>query len=990
MKMLKQSFFIGFSVVFLFAHVARPGTVGKIVGYVLDATTNEPLPSCNVIIDGTTLGAATDEDGYFYIVNVPPGTYNVTASMIGYQVTRQTKVRVVIDLTTNINFQLSGEAVEGETVQVVAERPMVEKDVTVKKMVMSAQEIRTTPVQNLTDVLTLQAGVINIEYQSYGIPGFGERGIEQIHVRGGRANEIGFIFDGMAIVNPTYGGIGLGTRLNKFAVEEMTTETGVFNAEHGGALSQVVNWVTRTGDFEKYEGIFRYRTSEIGGKMIGSNSFLYPDRLQGLRDFAGAFGGPIPFLRNKVSFFVSGETSRERHRVLEFDDNTWASGPLPGNNPYNPLTNYAPPYNPNDPDNHSDPLDQTAGWMALGMEQTNDLYAKLAWRITPNMNLVYTNWIVDGMTKFYGNDFESVIFRYYERGKNYTIVDSDRQYLEWRHQVSQSTFYTLRLSRFWQSRRYRVKNVDSDGDGYSDWLETRLSTNPFNADAKAENAIPLDTDGDGYPDDVENNLSLLRSDQTNPFLPGDPATDPNTYPNSNIYPLDNEWLLPWQYNGWTGVSPYYDFIMGGSGRYYHYSYTDTYEARLDVTSQMTKHHQLQLGMAGKYHQLYYDEVQLPWLQQPYTDYYRKFPREGAAYLQDKIEYPYMTINLGIRLDAFNYNTAAWEDPNDPTSPLLPTKTHYKWGPRIGISHVITDRSTFTFGYGIFHQLPIYRNIYVNSQRDLTTWSPIVGNPLVSAQKLTAYEFGVNNQLSDDWVVGIVGWSKEYGELDATERVPAFPFSYTISKGIDFGTARGVDLSLEKRALKDNLAGRLTYTYSVAKQNRADPWEGYRNTDTPETMPKRELLMSWDRTHDFSMFFGYLISKGPGFFGWTPFSNVRADVVYFAQSGAPYTPTVEGIAQETNSERMPWIHQINLGVQKIVNIAGLKYKFGLSIENLLDRKNVIDVYNETGKPDDPGRRANNRILAGQNADTVYDAPYFYGPRRSIQFTTEIEF
>jgi hypothetical protein len=990
MKQLKQSFFIGFYVVFLFAHIARPGTVGKIVGYVVDAVTNKPLPGCNVIIDGTTLGAAADEDGYFFIVNVPPGTYKVTARMMGYQVTTQTNVRVVIDLTTNINFKLSGEALKGETVQVVAERPMVEKDVTVKKMVMSAQEIRTTPVQNLTDMLTLQAGVVNIEYQTYGIPGFGERGIEQIHVRGGRANEIGFIFDGMAIVNPTYGGIGLGTRLNKFAVEEMTTETGVFNAEHGGALSQVVNWVTRTGDFEKYEGIFRYRTSEIGGKMIDSNSFLYPDRLQGLRDFAGAFGGPVPFLKNKVSFFVSGETSLERNRVLEFDDNIWVSGPLPGNNPYNTLTNYAPPYNPNDPDNHSDPLDQTAGWMALGMESTTDLYAKLAWRIKPNMNLVYSNWIVDGMTKFYGNDFESVIFRYYERGKNYTIVNSDRQYLEWRHQVLKSTFYTLRLSRFWQSRRYRVKNVDSDGDGYSDWLETRLSTNPYSADAKGDNAIPLDTDGDGYPDDVENNLSLLRSDLTNPILSDAAATDPNIYPNPNIYPLDNEWLLPWQYNGWIGVSPYYDFIMEGSGRYYHYSYTDTYEARLDITSQVNKHHQLQFGVNGKYHQLYFNEVQLPWLQQPYTDYYRKFPREGAAYLQDKIEYPYMTINLGIRLDAFNYNTTAWEDPNDPNSPLVRTKTHYKWGPRIGISHVITDRATFTFGYGIYHQLPIYRNIYVNSQRDLSTLLPIVGNPLVSAQKLTAYEFGVNNQLSDEWVVGIVGWSKEYGELDATERVPAFPFSYTISKGIDFGTARGVDLSVEKRALKDNLAGRLTYTYSVAKQNRADPWEGYRNTDTPETMPKRELLMSWDRTHDFSMFFGYLISKGPGFFGLTPLSNVRVDVVYFVQSGAPYTPTVEGIPQETNSERMPWIYQINLGVQKIVNIAGLKYKFGFSIENLLDRKNVIDVYNETGKPDDPGRRANNRILAGQNSDTVYDAPYFYGPRRSIQFTTEIEF
>ncbi|MBN1465382.1 hypothetical protein JXA02_06455, partial [candidate division KSB1 bacterium] len=765
----------------------------------------------------------------------------------------------------------------------------------------------------------------------------------------------------------------------------------------GDALSSMQNWITKTGNFERYEGVFRYQTSEIGGSLANTpGTFFYPMYLEGLKDFAGAFGGPIPFLKNKVSFFISGESSVNNGRVLEFDDKTWTEGPLPGSpaHPGNPSANWLPPYNPNDPDDRSEPLDKIAGWDKLGYENIYDLFGKLAWRISPAMKLVATGWIVDTDMMMYSNDGESLIFRFYPEGKNHTLLNSDRQSLEWTHQLSSKTFYTMRLSRFYQKRRYLVKNWDQDGDGFQDWVETRLSTDPYNANAKTEGAVPLDSDGDGYPDEFERNLALMRDDIDNPLLPDDAHLDPSVHPDPDVYSMDDEWLDHWQYNSWGSgyYAPYYNYTIEGSGRYFHESWTNTIEGKLDITSQINRNHQLQLGLDGKFHELYFDEIQLPFLQQPYTEYYHKRPEEYSVYLQDKIEYPYMTINLGLRLDAYDYNTDAWENPNDPNSEMIETEMQYDWSPRIGISHIITDKSTFTFGYGIFHQLPTYRNIYLNSERDLTTWSPIVGNPLLSAQKLTAYEFGLRNQLQEEWVASLVGWMKEYSGLNATERVPAFPFSYTINKGIDYATARGFDLTLEKVALRTNWSGRLTYTWSVAKANRADPWEGYRNTDTPETQPKREILMSYDRTHDFSFMMGYRIPKGGGWelFGVKPFGNFMTNLIVFAQSGAPYTPTVENVPQETNSERMPWINYVTLSGQKIIPVGRFQLKVGLQINNLFDRKNVYDVYNETGKPDDPGRRANNRVASGLNSDTVYDQPFFYGPRRSIQFFTEVEF
>jgi hypothetical protein len=975
-------------VLVLILPTAQAATVGKIVGRVVDKESGDPLPGCNIIVTGTAVGAATNVDGYYIIINVPPGVYSVKASMMGYQQMLKTQVSVNMDKTTTVDFSLPIEAIEGETVEVIAERPLVEKDVTVKKTVISAAEIRSAPVQDLTQMFALQAGVVAIDYQSYGIPGFAERGVEQIHVRGGRSGEIGYVFDGMYIKNPTYGGKGMGTRLNKYAVEEMVTETGVFSAEYGDALSSMQNWITRTGDFEKYEGVFRYQTSEIGGSLANKpNTFFYPMYLQGLKDWAGAFGGPVPLTKNKVSFFISGESTHEKGRVLEFDNKTWTDGPIPGNSPYNPVANYLPPYNPNDPNDHSDPLDRVPGWSALGHNNTWDVFGKLAWKIRPNMKLVYTSWIVSTDMVLYDNAGESLAFRYYPEGKNYTLLNTDRQSLEWTHQISSKTFYTLRLARFYQLRRYLVKNADVDGDGSPDWVETRLNTDPHNAKSK-----PTDSDGDGYPDEFERNLTLMRNDIDSNELPDDASHNANIYPDPSLYPLTGEWLDSWQYNGWGSSAPYYDYFVEGSGRYFHRSYADTYEARFDLTSQVNMHHQVQFGMNGKSHNLFYDEIQLPWIATPYTEYYHKYPREFSGYLQDKIEYPYMTINLGLRLDVNNYNTTTWEDPNDPSSPLVPTKTQYKWSPRIGISHIITDRATFTFGYGIFHQLPTYRNIYQNSERDLTTWSPIVGNALVGAQKLTAYEFGVRNQIADEWVVGLVGWSKEYSELDATERVPAFPFSYTISKGIDYGTARGFDASVEKASLKTPWSARFMYTYSVAKANRADPWEGYRNTDTPETMPKREILMNYDRTHEFSVMGGYRTAKSRGFslFGMHPLSNSMVNLIVFAESGAPYTPTIDNIPQETNSERTPWINFVTASYQKIIPIGRFQLKFGLQIDNIFDRKNVYDVYPETGKPNDPGRRANDRIAAGLNSETAYDLPFFYGPRRSIQLSTEIEF
>ncbi|MDZ7343746.1 MAG: carboxypeptidase-like regulatory domain-containing protein, partial [candidate division KSB1 bacterium] len=97
------------------------GTTGKIAGEVKDKDTGEPLPGVNVVVEGTTLGAATDASGRYYILLVPPGNYTVVASIIGYQTVRVSNVKVSVDLTTPVNFELSSKTVElGAAVEIVA------------------------------------------------------------------------------------------------------------------------------------------------------------------------------------------------------------------------------------------------------------------------------------------------------------------------------------------------------------------------------------------------------------------------------------------------------------------------------------------------------------------------------------------------------------------------------------------------------------------------------------------------------------------------------------------------------------------------------------------------------------------------------------------------------------------------------------------------------------------------------------------------------
>nr|MBC8185865.1 carboxypeptidase-like regulatory domain-containing protein [candidate division KSB1 bacterium] len=173
--MNKQKFLLFFLTIILmiiFAGLLHAGTTGKIRGIVKDAANGEPLPGANVLIThvwnegietpfSSNMGAAAGMTGDYVILQVPPGMYSVTATMMGYTKNVKQKVRVSVDRSTRLEFILKTEVLDlGGEVVVEAIRDVIQLDVASTETYISDEQIQNTPFANrIEDVLGLQSGV---------------------------------------------------------------------------------------------------------------------------------------------------------------------------------------------------------------------------------------------------------------------------------------------------------------------------------------------------------------------------------------------------------------------------------------------------------------------------------------------------------------------------------------------------------------------------------------------------------------------------------------------------------------------------------------------------------------------------------------------------------------------------------------------------------------------------------------------------------------
>lgn len=281
-KFLTFSIFLFISVLMsstLFAQVSA----GKLAGRVVDTDTGEPLIGSNVVILNTSLGAACDIDGNYFILNISPGTYDVQISFVGYSSKIVKDVRIVGGITYELNENLSPGIAMEEVV--VTDEKFFEAKSTNTVKVVDSETISRLPVRGVENFASLQAGVVKQD----GSGGASENA--EINVRGGRGNEVVYVVDGV-IQNDQMYGINQ-SQVSNASIDQISFQVGGYEAKYGQAQSGIVNVTTKSGS-PKY--------TVFGDALTSSFTDDY-----GYNLYSAAIGGPIIPGNKNMTFFISAE-----------------------------------------------------------------------------------------------------------------------------------------------------------------------------------------------------------------------------------------------------------------------------------------------------------------------------------------------------------------------------------------------------------------------------------------------------------------------------------------------------------------------------------------------------------------------------------------------------------------------------------------------------------------------------------------------------------
>jgi len=408
------------------------------------------------------------------------------------------------------------------------------------------------------------------------------------------------------------------------------------------------------------------------------------------------------------------------------------------------------------------------------------------------------------------------------------------------------------------------------------------------------------------------------------------------------------------------------------------------DIKADAVWQFGSMNEVKFGLSYKKHWLKLYDIYDPQRNFPYIDDYNTEPFEGAAYLQDKIELPYLVINIGLRYDYLNANVKFRDRPLDPNS-VIQVKSRSQLSPRLGISHPISDRTKLRFSYGYFFQNPDFERLFENNQYDLNVREPLFGQPNLDAERTISYEVGISHQFSDNVALNLTAYYRDITGLIGTRYL--FPFidgrytGYTLYVNEDYANNKGFEITIDMRPTK-YFSGGLTYTYSVVKGSASSETEQY-----PGTQESTQLYyLNWDRTHVFNASGTYTIpeDEGPQIFGSTIFENMDFSLIVRASSGAPYTPSGRDIGfVEKNSLRSPGVYNIDLMIGKEIEFdSNLKFRLFAEILNLTDHRNVLYVYGDTGDPE-------YTLVGGHSQEYMHD-PSNFGPPRSVRLGFTMRF
>lgn len=947
------------------------GTTGKLAGRVTDES-GKPISYVNVMVfqNGKRItGIMSKENGTYIIINIPPGEYTVKFVLLSYSALEVSNVRINVDQTTTQNARLARSSYTIKPIRVVAQKDAIVKDNTSSVRDVNTENLGSMAIGSVEDIVALQAGASMVG--------------GELHVRGGRANEVNYTIDNMSVSDPVDGGNAL--QVDTDAISDMKVMTGGFTAEYGNAQSGVVNIVTKDGD-PYYSGKVEYSTDRFIGESRNDDALKF------------AIGGPvIPIdskdLRKRFTFYLNGGGDWQDGRLRKYakgdpnDDFVWDGRAL--------LENDYPEVNP-----FRQRQDEYKGGVADFFE--NVIGAQLSDRFYNSYNVNFkTKYELNTKQKFTFaargdrtlNDYYSYLWRYAPdfNGKDETV---QRQYvLSYDHVINPQMTLKVKGSYFQKNYDLGPKGIDRDK-----YLFYTIDPDPNNLpDDYVLNvllgdygygSVGLDPNGDGsfyyYRGYLDETLWTYRiqgvEDPRN--VPGfvAPGTIYENFINDRTSTTNGKADFEWQVNPIHQLKSGLEVISHRIKKDQVFNFLTVYEDRrqayLDAIYDMNDYLDPDSLDGVVYVPDELVDVVIPddgskpigiykpadyynaaYAASGKTDGYKAKPWQAAYYLQDKMEWEGMIVNAGLRFDFWylgdSYDVALDNGKYRTVKFSNNDKFQMMVSPRLGVSHPISDRDVLRFAYNYQNQLPQMQFIFTSKtpeDANVSDQTITVGNPTLEPQITVTYEVGLSHQLSEDYVLDMTAYYKNLYNYVSTKKVEkpgeeqVYWYEY-ISE--DYGSTRGIDMQVEK-SLSDFNTWSVSYSLAWAQGNNSS------TIIQDEATNLREFPLDWDIRHNINVNYTFRIARGEEYI--VPFTNFilplddfSANLTWTLASGTPYTPTsgTQNTALDTNSKRKGLTQNANLRLTKGVTLPFGSVRLYMDVENLFKYPNIGSVFSKTG-------------------------------------------
>jgi outer membrane receptor protein involved in Fe transport len=915
-------------------------TSGKISGTVTTAATGEPLVGLNITIEKTTMGTITDDNGEYSIINVPPGTYRLRASMLGYEPMVIQDLVVSVNRTTIADFKLKEGVIEEKEVVVTVERIQQKRDQTSSIRNVTSEQMKALPIENLDQVVGLQAGVV------------------RNHFRGGRDHEVAYLVNGVN-VSEAYDLNRVVTVENE-AIEEVEVITGTFNAEYGNAMSGIVNAVTKDGG-----NTFQGSAAALGSNFFTPHTEVFNDlKVSHLSDLPRSTDYKLylegPIIENALTFLVDGRYQNyvgPRNGIRRFVPDDYSSWVAEDSTRW--LSNHTG-------DNAIVPMETN---------KTMNFFGKLSikpWQMV-RASLEYTYNYAKGNSGQYGrgsygpNDFD---YNYNPDGRATDYGKSQLFTATLNHSVSSSIFYEFKAS--------YLKN----------WNAVYVFENPFET---------IKNSGGG---DSLNIVGLPVYRYVHDLYADRPIPGPG-------------------------------FYTGGQNKSWSENWIEDYKAKFDGTWQINKRHTLKMGIDFTDHNIhrFNTTIQNFYRGTPYEnagimdstgkvtflvykpefvlgrstyseDIYVIHPWEYSTYIQDKMEFASMVINLGLRCDYFNPSCTYPSEPRNPGNDLsypdnpermsryLTAPASYQFSPRFGISYKLGEVALLRFSYGHFFQMPPLYALYVDRSHVVgDDYKTLMGNPLVKPQKTIQYEAGLWQELGSNMSLEVAVFYRDIYDLLGTKIITTYnAIHYGLYTNEDYGNARGMELKYDYYL--GNLSAGVNYTLQYTRGNGNSPRYNFDRVGNKQDEVKVLIPMDWDQRHTLNASISYNAESYGG------------SIIGRYDSGLPYSwgPLPESpqasVNLQPNNSTKPTLISFDLnGFVNLWSSGRTRMRLTLLVYNVFDRLNEINVNGTTGRAGDRIYRATDFTSYRSNFSTVYERntnPADFANPRSVKIGIEFMF